>query len=353
MRRNKIFFTVLLATALLAACSKYKLGDKQWPAWEGEWLLPLLKGTFNFEDIRTLSQTKTTYNVPAMDIGFTEGITVDVPVLDIPEVGPYKQPLSPWIESVNFDSLRITLSFDNLFPIAIDAGTHFSFRKSEGTGSGANLIYEHIVDTRIEPGARYTFDVVVQQNTVEDTLYIYLEQFKSPGGDDVVFATTPCVLQVETKVIDLKQVGIYSGKSLVETDTLGIEWGADDLEFEDTVSTARIHCYFENALPVNQYLQIYFLDPLTAQPVDSLLNQSLNIQGCQTDALGVPVNTTQATTSVDLSVNRVRKIRKTQRAVFYYQLNTLGYSQPVIRAGEQTYFNIQLTGDLKLHFKLQ
>lgn len=338
---------------LLAACSKYNFSDKKWPAWESEWLLPLLKGAFNFEDIRELSQTKTTYNVPAMDIGFAEGVTVDVPVLDLPEVGPYKQALSPWIESVSFDSLRINLSFDNLFPIAIDAGTHFSFRKSEGTTSPSNLIYEHIVTSRIEPGARYSFDVVVQQNSLEDTLYIYLENFKSPGADDVVFATTPCVLQVETKVIDLKQVGLYSGKWLVETDTLGIEWGADDLEFEDTVSTARIHCYIENALPVNQYLQIYFLDPITAQPIDSLLNLPLNISGCQTDAAGVPVNTTQASTSVDLSVNRVRKIRNTQRAVFYYQLNTLGYSQPVIRAGEQTYFSIQLTGDLKLHFKLQ
>ena len=351
MKRTYTLMLLFCGMMILYSCSKYRFNQKSIPALETEWLIPLAKGQFGFEDIRELSNINSSYLIPAMDIGFVEGVQVNVPALDIPQVGPYKQALSDWIQAIQFDSLNIRLGFNNLFPIAIGQGTAFTFRNSADTNSNSNIIYSHTISQQINPTEQYSFDVVIGQNQVSDTIYIYLEHFKSPGGT-VTFATTPCQLSVELKVVDLKKVSLYPDKSLRSYDTIDVEWGEQEEDFEDTLSSARINIYMENAMPLNQYLQIYFLEPNSSVIYDSLFTAAINLSGCQTDQNGTPLNTTQSQSVVDISLNKIRRIRQCRQIVLNYDLNTLGYPQPLIHAGEQTFFKLQLSGDLKLHLKL-
>jgi hypothetical protein len=108
----------------------------------------------------------------------------------------------------------------------------------------------------------------------------------------------------------------------------------------------------DNALPINFFTQVYFLDPVSNTITDSLLNTPLNAIGCSTDANGDPTNVKSTSTSVTINTSRINKIKQAKRAVISYKLNTLGYPPPYVILSDKTYLKIQITGDLHLSFNL-
>jgi hypothetical protein len=74
MKRTYTLMLLFCGMMILYSCSKYRFDQKSLPALETEWLLPLAKGQFGFEDIRELSNINSSYLIPAMDIGFVEGV---------------------------------------------------------------------------------------------------------------------------------------------------------------------------------------------------------------------------------------------------------------------------------------
>lgn len=348
---KKYILFACLIVALFTACSKYNTDPKELPTWTSDWLLPLIKGKLAFENIKEISEVKTSFNVPSLDIGYPSGVNVNVPPLNISAVGPYKQSLSNWIHVVNFDSLEIMLSFQNVFPIAIGAGTKFSFRRSTNTNDPNNIIYQHTIPNDIAPNQNYSFDINVINNFLTDTVYIFLEQFTSPGGNNITFSATPSKINVEIKVIDINRVELYPNKSLTEIDTVDIDFSKEDTG-TDTANYGKINFFVDNALPINFYIQVYFLDPINSQIVDSLLDNPFNAIGCNTNANGDPTNVNASKTSVNITTARIEKIKKSKRAVLSYKLNTLGYPPPYVVMSDKTYLKMQITGDLHLSFNL-
>ncbi len=336
---------------LFTACSKYNTNLDELPTWNSDWLLPLVKGQVSFENIKELNDSKIVFDIPALDIGYANIGLANVPPLSIANVGPYKQALSSWLHLVNFDSLQIQLTFTNRFPITIAAGTKFSFRRTADPNDPTNLIYQHTLPKDLTPAETYSFDVIVNNNFLGDTLYQFLEQFSSPGGNNVYFAGNKSTLKVDVKIIDINRVELYAGKSLVETDTIDIDFSKEDTG-TDTASYGKVNFFVENALPVNFGIQIYFLDPVNLKITDSLLNNPLNILGCNTNATGDPTGSIDAKTSISINTARIEEIKKSRKAIISYKLNTLGYPPPYVVLSDKTYLKLQITGDLHLAFNL-
>lgn len=339
---------------ILISCTKYNTNLSELPTSNSDWLLPLVKGKVSFETIKELSKVKTSFEMPPIDIGYTSGTQVNVPPINITAVGPYKQPLSNWIHSIQFDTLDIKLSFTNAFPIAISAGTQFSFRRSDNTSDPTNIIYQHTLPQDIQPAQQYEFDVQVFNNSVTDTIYLFLEQFASPGGNNVTFSATPCKIEVEVKVIDIQKVELFPNKSVVERDTIDIEFGDEETNSGplDTSSHATVNFYVDHAMPIHTSAQIYFLDPNTNLVTDSLLTPAVSAVGCNTDANGDPLNVNTSKTSLYISHTRIENIKKAKKAIIVFRLNTLGYPGPYVYLSDNTYLKLQITGDLHLSFNL-
>lgn len=341
-------------TIIVASCGKYNTNFSELPTSSSDWLLPLVKGQVSFETIRELSKVNTSFDVPSIDIGYASGISVNVPPINLPEVGPYKQPLSNWIHSIQFDTLDIALSFTNSFPIAIGSGTKFSFRKSDNTSDPNNIIYQHTVLGDIQPNQQYDFDVQVFNNSVTDTIYLFLEQFTSPGGNNVTFGTTPSKIKVEVKVIDIKKVELFPNRSVVEKDTVEVDFGEEETNTGplDTASHATVNFFLDHALPIHVAAQIYFLDPVTNTITDSLLNPAVSAVGCSTDANGDPLSVNASKNTVYVSNARIESIKKSKEAIVMFRLNTNGYPGPYVYLSDKTYLKLQITGDLHLSFNL-
>lgn len=342
-----------LSLFFVLSCNKYKIDVDNLPSWSSDWLIPILKGKFEFETIKELNQSETSFDVPSVDIGFASGTTINVPSFTLSEVGPYAQPFGEWIHAIHFDSLEIKLTFRNVFPIAIGAGTQFSFRREADINDPSNLIYQHTISADILPNEEYSFSIVINDNFISDTTFLYLEQFNSPGGNNVTFSTTPCTIDIALQVIDINRVELNTNKSLSVHDTLEINLANDSNTLDDSSNQAVINVFFENAFPINQKVQIYFLDASSNLITDSLFDMPLVSLGSTNDAQGNPITTTKNQTSVTISKSSVQKIQQSKKAILSYDMNTNGYSTPTVVANDKTYFDIQLTGDLHVSFKLK
>lgn len=355
MRKSPIYPIILAGLLLLAvSCGKYNTNLNELPSSDTDWLLPLVKGRISFDNLKKLNSSTISFDIPSTDIGFASGIQLNVPGISIPELGPYNQPLSDWIHTVQFDTLEISLSFQNSFPIPIGAGTQFSFRRTGTTADPNNIVYQHTVASDIAPGQPYSFTIDVNNNAVSDTLFLFLEQFSSPGGNNVTFSSTPSKIDVTVDIIDIKKVELNVNKSTIELDTVEVDFGSEETNTGpiDTSSNGNVHFFIDHALPIHMNAQVYFLDPLTSVVTDSLLSAPLNLIGCNTDANGHPLNVNASKTSIYISNQRIQQIRKSKRAVLSFRMNTNGYPGPYVQMSDQTYLNMQITGDLHLSFNL-
>lgn len=348
---KKLMMITCCCIAMFTACDKIKLD--QLPSWNSDWILPIVKATLKFDDIKQFTQKTISFEIPAIDLGYAAGATVNVPATTFGQIGPYKQSFNTLIKAIYFDSLEINMALKNIFPIAIGAGTHISFRRAPNTADPNNLIYEHIVPSDILPNQDYNFNIVVNNNFIADTVYMYLEQFSTPGGNNVVFNSSPTTLNVTLSVIDVQKVELYANQTETIEDTVGVAIN-DSLNhtISDTSYTAKVNFYVENALPMNQQFQLYFLSATNNTIIDSLFTSPFNTAGCSSDVNGTPSNIKSDSTSVFIDNERVKKIQGCNKAVIHFTFDTNGYAPPFVTANDSSYFSIQLTGDLHISFNL-
>ncbi len=348
MKRITLFFSFWIVL-FVSSCTKTDF--KELPTWNADWLLPLAHLKTSFETIKVLSKTKTTIQVPALDIGFISNSNVNVPPLSFSKVGPYKIPLSSWINTVHFDSLKINLSFTNIFPITISSGTKFSFRRTPDVNATDNIIYQYVASNNIATNESIQFNVAILNDFMTDTVYFYLEQFTSPGASNVVFSDQPCVIQIELDIIDLNKVTLYANKSAVEIDTVKIDFSKEEAPVDST-NKGIVHFYVDNGLPINFGIQLYFLDSATNQVSDSLMSPPFDIKGGQMDAGGSPMNVISQKSSMVISTDRLNRIKRANRAIFSFKINTQGYPPPYVLMNDNAYLKLQITGDLHLSIQL-
>ena len=342
-------FTVFLSF-LITSCSK----DKQMTA-NGDWLFPIAKGELSIASLGELNNLTYTVNIPPVSLGQPVGVPVTSPGLTIDHVGPFALEITPWLHRIDLDSIEINAKLTNFFPIPIGAGTEISIRNTSDGAATTNVIGRTIITKDIATNEAFSVDFNSANTFFGDSVYFFLDHFRSPAFASIVFNPQPATLVVTLKVIKASLAQLYSDKEFSSIDTAAFKAGdTDNLGsgtggvVSDTSVSGFINVFLDNSLPTNLSLQAYFLDESRTMVIDSLFTSLMKIDGVITDAAGTPASTKSTVTKVNITQKRVNNIKKAAFVVTKITFDTKGNAKPIIAANRQAKLAIQLTGDLNI-----
>lgn len=347
MKRN-IYLSILPLFALLfwTACSKDRDAELR-----GDWLFPLAKGAFSINSMSALQNLQYDVDIPAVALNVPEGIAVSSPGLRISHVGPFALQISDWLRRVDIDTLEFRGRLDNFFPIPIGAGTRVTMRNSRDT-SASSVVGEMVIGQDVPPGANFGFEINVYNKTLIDSVYIYLDDFRSPPYSNVTFSTRPSHLRISLGVVSASYLDIYTGKRFTSSDTTEFSAGSDDnpnqSPINDTSVRGQVNVFCDNGLPVGIRGQIYFLDGSRTRVLDSMFASDLFIGPGQTNAAGATTVTNSTTQRVTVSDRKLEAIKAARFIVTRFIVSSEGISAPFVGANREAALRLQFTGDLNI-----
>jgi hypothetical protein len=191
----------------------------------------------------------------------------------------------------------------------------------------------------------------VKGNEVGETIYAFIENFSTSGGNNLTIPSTPMVVKTNFKLIDISTIELNEGHRLTSIDTIGIVIDLqDENDYNETATAGIATLYFDNALPVNQGFQGYFLR--NNQVVDSLLLNPVDIEHCANDIQGNPLSVKSSTSTTTLSWERLNNLSTCDKLVIHHLISTEGNSNTSIVANETASLKVQLVLDLKINLSL-
>ncbi len=338
---------ICLLTFLLAAgCSKDRNAELR-----GDWLFPLAKGDLSINSINSLKNLQYDVDIPAFSLGVPEGIPVSSPGLRISHVGPFALQIADWLHRVDIDTLQFTGSLENFFPVPIGAGTRVTMRNRRDT-SAANIVGEMLIASDVAPGQTFGFNIDVYGKSLVDSVYFYLDDFRSPAYSNVVFSTRPSHLNIRLGVVSASYIEIYTGKRFSSSDTLAFDAGSDDAvsntPLSDTATRGVLNVFSDNGMPTAISGQIYFLDGSRARVLDSLFGTDLVIGAGQTDAAGNTLRTTSTRQAVPISNRKLEIIKSARFIATRFIVSSEGLTPPYVGASRKAALRLQFTGDLNI-----
>ena len=342
---QRIFQLTLFGLILFTACQKIVPDENEW---QSDWLLPILKAKLTMAQLKEVKKQTISYAIPAADLGFTENVTIDVPAVSITNLGPYVQPLSDWVQAVTIDTLAISIEINNVFPIAIGAGTQLTVRNSADTLSASNIVTRLTIPIDILPGQRFESSIQVSKSTLEDNLYLFVDALNTPGGTQVSFTTTPTLINISLEVIDLSKIKVYPAKEYTNKDTFKIDF-SNQYTSVDSIANGDLTISLENGLPIQTKVQLYFLDASKSVVIDSLFSSSFEVAAGSTDVNGFTVQTSTSSNTITLSADKINRIRQARYSAVQYALSTPTNNGNSILVDKSAYLELFISGDVKFH----
>ncbi len=343
------FLFILLIS--IFGCKKFQQPN---PQLHPEWLAPIAKTSVTLETLSLLDSTKFTRKIPSLDLGFPTGITLNVPALYFSHLGPYPLAVSDWIKEIQVHTLDLTISLSNSFPIKIGAGTIITIRNAADTLNNQNIISQHALPNDVLPGETFIFNVQLNDKSIDDTVFFYLDNFNSPAKNNVTFSNSPTFITVGLNIIAVDRIKFSPDKtkSIHDTSAFSIDSKTNTQAVDDSTLEGKLVVYIDNAFPLNAVFQIYFLDASRRNVIDSLFENGIRLNAATTDASGSPLNVQHGVDSVLISSSHLQKIKLAKYAVTSLDLNTVNNQSQDVNANNETYLNIQIVGDLKMNFHL-
>jgi hypothetical protein len=347
----KALFLAMVGVIVFMSCQKFTENLDELEAPNQEWLLPVAKSTINFDDIREITDIDLVLNINPNDLDLETNVVIDIPSITNRNLGAYPLPLPEIIHEVHFDSLSFTIELTNPFPFTISAGTELVYRNSQNTTSDSNVLLRWPLSQPLFAGQSTSLQQTVGKNFVQEAIYVYIENFSTPGANNQILTNTPLLIKTSFKLIDISKIELNEGHTLTSIDTVGIVIDLqDENQYSDDSSGGIATLYFDNTLPVNQRFQAYFLR--NEQVVDSLLvspafiDPSLNSPGG--DALNIVSSQSVATISWD----RLNNLSSCDKLVIHHFISTQNNPNNPIVANETTSLQVQLVVDLKINFSI-
>jgi hypothetical protein len=191
----------------------------------------------------------------------------------------------------------------------------------------------------------------VSGNYVEETIYAFIENFSTMGGVNLTISDNPMVVKTNFKLIDITKIELNEGHRLTSIDTIGIVIDLqDDDDYNETATAGIATLYFDNALPVAQQFQGYFLRNNLV--VDSLLLNPVDIEPCANDGQGNPLSIKSSTSTATLSWDRLNNLSSCDKLVIHHLISTEDNLNNPIIANETASLKVQLVVDLKINLSL-
>jgi len=348
----RLFFLALVAILSFVGCKKFtnNLDDINEP--EQEWLLPIARSTLDFGDIREVTDIYLELDINAADLGLPANVSTNVPQIDNLDLGPYQLNLpDEIIHKVEFDSLAFEIILTNPFPFIIGAGTRVTYRNSASTDSETNVLLSWNLAQDIPAGQSASITQTISGNYVQETVFVFIENFSTPGGDNLFIENRPLLIETNFKLIDITKIEFNEGHTLTSIDTVGIVIDIpEETDTTDTDSRGTATLYFDNTLPVNQRFQAYFLRNNAV--VDSLLVSPVLIEPSINDWEGNPLSIVSSESSATLTWERINNLSDCDKLVIHHFISTINNPNDPIVANKSASLKVQLVVDLKFNLSI-
>ncbi len=338
---------------LLSGCKKEFNPD----SWSPDILAPIIKSRASAKEVCDLKNKKFTQNIYVGDLGFDANTPLDLPALNFSSpVGPFVVELSDFFSFVEVDSAYLDISLVNSFPIAISAGTEVVFRTSASVADESNVIFRHAIQSDIAPAETYLFSSVLKTKKVTSDVYLFLEKFKSPGGNNITFTSNPAELSFEFKFLKVFAVALRTNREHTQVDTTEVAFFDDISDYDDNTAVGTLRVFLTNAMPINFGFQMYFLDETKQTVIDSIYyhdgfseHRDIYSPGGITMApTGEPIDSTTVKFEFPITASRIRKLKQAKFLVFRLSGDTNGYTGEEVYVGGNSNLQVLITGDLKI-----
>lgn len=347
-----LFVFLIFTLPLLPSCNKELNIDN----WAPDMLAPIIKSKITAREVCDLRNKKFTQDIDAIDLGFPSGVPLDIPALNIPFVGPYQIELSDYFSFVEVDSANLLITLQNAFPITISQGTDIVFRTSTSTADGSNVIFRHIMTADVPAGETYYFSTIFTSKKVTSDIFLFMENFKSPGGTGVTFSPQPSELSFEFKFLRVFTVAVRTNREHIEGDTSEVSFFDDISDYNDSTAVGTLRVFLTNGMPINFGFQMYFLDGTRQTVIDSIysydgISPQYNMYapgGTTTNPGGEPIDSTSEKFEFILTAERIKKLKQSRYLAFQLKGDTHGYPGSEVYVGANSNLQLLITGDLKI-----
>lgn len=263
---TKLFASVLLALVLLASCD---LNQFEEYGWKPTLLGPLLKTRIDYYDLEDLVDIRTEYDINAGDLEDDDGNKYpENQEIDVPPFGPlpkfpsqYRKMFTTddgetFVQSAIIERFKAQASFNNVFPIPIGEGTRLVIRDSANTD---NIILDHPIERDVAPGETYSIDINIEEVTeITGTLEFYIEDFQSPGKDNITFTGEDFIVNFEVELLDIKELNLVPDLSYSIERSNPFELNIEEGEVD--AYDGSIYLWVTNAFPTQFDLSIALID---------------------------------------------------------------------------------------------
>lgn len=211
------FANIFLYTILILLIFSCKPIDPEKIDWRPEVLAPILKSNLEIYDFEDLIFTGTEYKAEAGDLQIPEYVP-NIPIPVVPPINGIPLPpdylkLSDFFNLIVVDSAAINLNFNNVFPIPIGKDTRMTIRDS----ITKELISEHLFIRDVPAGENYSFDFLIFDKQISQTIEVAIEEFNSPGGQNVTFDNETLVINVLIQFVKLDRVEVLNDITYSDT----------------------------------------------------------------------------------------------------------------------------------------
>jgi hypothetical protein len=336
---------ILLIVFFGAGCKKNFNAD----AWAPTVLGPVATGTVTTEIVSDIRNKQFQQQIDPYDIGYSPGTVVPhLPALSIKELGPFANQISPYFKYALVDSANLKVSFVNNFPVAIKQGTTIVL-SSDSTGNNpSNIIISSSISSDIAPNSTYTFPVNLANQNIPSTIYLYLDNFQTDSGTNVVFNSQPTMLSFNLNILKVKLIAINTNKSYTLIDTTGFQISASQSgSVSDSSLAGTFRIFLTNKLPVNLTSQLILLD-INKNAIDSLVQGSGLAPAATTDVNGNVITSEQSNILIPINYTKLHNLSQCQYIVYRIKADTYGMPGSVVYAGMNNGADFQIVTDMKV-----
>lgn len=337
----------MFVLALLLGCRKNDEPLADLPNYRGEWLLPLVQGDAALVQLSQLQELPLSVALNSGEFGFPAGTYPVVPPIALPFIGPFDIEVADFLVVMEVSTMDVTIEFNNPFPIPINEGTRIVLRNEPLPFDPGNIILNVPVTPQLAPGGSFTYNSTVTNIAITDTLYLYLEDFSSPGGTNVTFEPEASTIDITLARIEVDRMEVLTGRSFERMDSLEINIDAA-LQDQTDIATGEIIVYADNGLPLEAFFQCYLYDA-EGVLLDSLFEERLIVEGGTTDATGATTTTVTTTDTIPIDAVILDRFLRSTKAVISYGVSTAGYPGPSVSANAVAALRLQLVGDIRLN----
>ena len=335
---------------LLGSLSGCRRGDDllaDLPPYHGEWLLPLVQGDASLIQLSQLRSLPLSATVNSAEFGLPSGTYPFVPPIDLPFVGPFPIAIAEYLVVMEVNTTDVTVRLNNPFPIPIGAGTRVVLRNTPVPGVTGNVVLDVPITPQLE--ANSTFEYVGAATSIEitDTLYLFLEQFNSPGGTNVTFEPTSSSIDIVLSRIEVARMEISTGRSFEREDSLSLSI-EQDLQDETDIASGNIVFYADNGLPIEAFFQGYMYDA-AGTLLDSLFDSPFVVQAGVTDPTGATTQITTSSDTIPIDPATLDGFLRSSKVVLRYGVSTMDQPGTSVSANSTAALRLQLVGDIRLN----